>query len=58
MTDFFKSIPHQFTPKEKELIEKAIAFAAEAHQGQKRKSGEPFATHPVAAATILGQIFP
>lgn len=58
MTDFFKSIPHTFTPAEKELIQKAIHFATLAHKDQKRKSGVLFVTHPIAAAIILGQIFP
>jgi GTP diphosphokinase / guanosine-3',5'-bis(diphosphate) 3'-diphosphatase len=58
MSDFFKSIPHQFKPDEKALIQKALDFATAAHGEQKRKSGEPFVTHPISAATLLGQIFP
>lgn len=58
MQDFFKSIPHKFTADEKALIQKALDFATVAHKGQKRKSGEPFHTHPKSAAIILGQIFP
>lgn len=58
MQDFLRSVPHKFSSKEKVLIEKAINFAREAHKGQKRKSGEDFAQHPISAAIILGQIFP
>ncbi len=58
MTDFFKSIPHKFAPQEKAQIDKAIDFATRAHGEQKRKSGEPFISHPLSAAIILGQIFP
>jgi guanosine-3',5'-bis(diphosphate) 3'-pyrophosphohydrolase len=36
------------------LIERAYAAAEKAHSGQKRKSGEPYITHPVAVAQILG----
>lgn len=57
-TDFFKSIPHHFKPDEQALITKALDFATAAHKDQKRKSGEPFVTHPMSAAIILGQIFP
>src|SRR5262245_30064883 len=37
-------------------IERAIAFAVEAHGDQKRASGEPYVTHPIAAAQILADI--
>lgn len=58
MPDFFKSIPHNFSAKDRALIEKALEFATIAHKNQKRKSGEPFVMHPISAAIILGQIFP
>ncbi len=58
MEDFLKSIPHNFPQKEAELINKALKFATKAHGEQKRKSGEPYITHPIAAAIILGKIFP
>jgi GTP diphosphokinase / guanosine-3',5'-bis(diphosphate) 3'-diphosphatase len=35
------------------LIRRAHAFAAAAHDGQLRLSGEPFIEHPLAVATIL-----
>ena len=37
------------------LIAKAFAFGDAMHEGQYRKSGEPYFTHPVAVATILAQ---
>jgi RelA/SpoT family (p)ppGpp synthetase len=36
-----------------ERIAQAYAFAAQAHEGQTRVSGEPYITHPVAVAGIL-----
>ena len=39
-----------------ERIRAAAEFGAEAHQGQKRLSGEPYITHPVAAAEILADL--
>lgn len=35
------------------IIEKAYAVAEEKHRGQKRQSGEPYITHPLAVAEIL-----
>ena len=34
-------------------LEKACAYAFHAHDGQTRKSGEPYITHPMAVATQL-----
>ncbi len=34
-------------------LDHAIDFATSAHEGQKRKSGEPFITHPLAVADTL-----
>jgi GTP diphosphokinase / guanosine-3',5'-bis(diphosphate) 3'-diphosphatase len=34
----------------------AYEFAAKAHEGQQRYSGEPYISHPVAVATILAEL--
>ena len=39
-----------------ELLEKAFERASSAHQGQLRKSGDPYITHPVAVAEILVEL--
>jgi GTP pyrophosphokinase len=39
-----------------EVVERAYAVAARVHQGQFRKNGEPYITHPVAVATILAEL--
>ena len=36
-----------------ELIERACDVAALCHEGQKRRSGDPYITHPIAVARIL-----
>ena len=38
------------------VIERAYAAAEKAHRGQKRKSGEPYITHPVAVSQILAEL--
>jgi guanosine-3',5'-bis(diphosphate) 3'-pyrophosphohydrolase len=38
------------------VVERAYAVAERAHQGQFRKSGDPYITHPVAVATILAEL--
>jgi len=38
------------------VIERAFEVAAKAHAGQKRKSGDPYITHPVAVAAILAEL--
>ena len=45
-------LPHE----QVERIREAAEFGAAAHQGQKRVSGEPYITHPVAAAEILADL--
>ena len=37
-------------------IQKAYQVAAAMHEGQKRKSGDPYITHPLAVATILAEL--
>ena len=39
-----------------ELVEKAYYFGKKAHEGQFRKSGEPYFIHPIAVANILASM--
>jgi GTP diphosphokinase / guanosine-3',5'-bis(diphosphate) 3'-diphosphatase len=57
----FKSLAESFDAYIKresdiKLIEKAYFLAKEKHEGQMRKSGEPYITHPVAVAKILADL--
>ncbi len=39
-----------------DLIKKAYVFAAKAHEGQKRRSGEPYLSHPLAVSCLLASM--
>src|SRR5213596_2505349 len=41
---------------DRELITRAFRFAARAHEGQQRRSGEDFVLHPWGAAKILAEL--
>ena len=47
----------EYLPADKvELVQAAYAFAARAHQGQLRKSGEPYLEHPLHTAVTLADL--
>jgi RelA/SpoT family (p)ppGpp synthetase len=43
-------------PDQVERVQQAYEFGATAHKGQKRLSGEPYISHPIAAANILADL--
>ncbi|MBR4826637.1 MAG: bifunctional (p)ppGpp synthetase/guanosine-3',5'-bis(diphosphate) 3'-pyrophosphohydrolase [Bacteroidales bacterium] len=43
------------SPEDLQRIKDAFAFAAQAHEGQKRNTGEPYIIHPVAVAAIAAE---
>lgn len=46
-----------YLPEDKiALVKEAYEFAAKAHRGQVRKTGEPYLEHPLNAAMILGEL--
>jgi hypothetical protein len=46
-----------YNPKaDLDMVRLAFDFAKEAHEGQTRTSGEPYITHPLAAAEILADM--
>lgn len=52
----FKEARRPFTSEERKFIARALEYAKEAHEGQLRKSGEPYVTHSFAVAKILAGI--
>lgn len=51
--DLLNSCKKSTTEENKKLIRKAFNFANKAHEGIKRKSGEPYILHPIAVAKIV-----
>jgi RelA/SpoT family (p)ppGpp synthetase len=43
-------------PEHVERVQEAYDFAFQAHEGQRRRSGEPYITHPVAVADLLADL--
>jgi guanosine-3',5'-bis(diphosphate) 3'-pyrophosphohydrolase len=56
LAGLLKSLPANATPADRELVSRAYQFAAEAHKGQKRASGEPYVNHCLAVASILVEL--
>ena len=43
-------------PEDVERVQAAYDFAYQAHEGQRRRSGQPYITHPVAVADLLADL--
>jgi guanosine-3',5'-bis(diphosphate) 3'-pyrophosphohydrolase len=50
---FMETLPDIYTPADRELVMRAYRVAEQAHEGQKRVSGEPYVSHCLAVASIL-----
>ena len=56
ISDLCAELEAYLTPEQVREVYRAYVFGAEAHEGQKRMSGEPYIYHPVAVARILSQM--
>ena len=55
-TDVKKMVSKYMNEEHVDLVERAYYFAEVAHQGQVRKSGEPYIIHPIQVAGILAEL--
>jgi GTP diphosphokinase / guanosine-3',5'-bis(diphosphate) 3'-diphosphatase len=55
-TTLFKEWSGYLKPEDISQLESAYHFSEAAHEGQYRKSGEPYISHPLAVANILAQL--
>jgi GTP pyrophosphokinase len=51
-----EQLPDRYTVADRELIQRAYRVAEQAHEGQKRQSGEAYITHCIAVANILAEL--
>lgn len=51
----FDDLAPRVSGEEMSLIRRAFDFAYKAHDGQLRKSGDPYIIHPIAVARIVGE---
>jgi len=56
ISDLCTYLESYLPPEQVREVYRAYLFGAEAHQGQKRLSGEPYICHPVAVARILAEM--
>lgn len=56
ISDFCVYLETYLPPEQVSECYRAYLFGAEAHEGQKRKSGEPYIYHPLAVARILAEM--
>jgi GTP pyrophosphokinase len=50
------TVADHYSQADLEPVGRAFDLAVEAHEGQKRASGEPYVTHPIASAQILADL--
>lgn len=51
-----KHLSSYLDPEQVDQVRRAYFYAEQAHDGQRRKSGEPYVTHPLAVASILSEM--
>lgn len=51
-----KSLSDYLSTEQVNQVRRAYYYAEQAHEGQNRRSGEPYVTHPLAVATILSEM--
>jgi GTP diphosphokinase / guanosine-3',5'-bis(diphosphate) 3'-diphosphatase len=54
--EFLDEVAAYLPPDRVELLEHALLFAIEKHDGQMRRSGEPYVTHPIAVARLVASL--
>ena len=53
--DLIQSSYQKITAKEKKIIYRSLVISFNGHDGQMRKSGEPYIHHPIEVAKIVAR---
>jgi guanosine-3',5'-bis(diphosphate) 3'-pyrophosphohydrolase len=56
LNDILDKVQGYFPEADLDLIQRAYVFSAKSHQGQVRKSGEPYLIHPMGVADIIADL--
>ena len=56
LEQLFEKIRSYFPQADLKVVEKAYYFSEKAHEGQFRRSGEPYISHPLSVAGILADL--
>jgi guanosine-3',5'-bis(diphosphate) 3'-pyrophosphohydrolase len=56
VTQLLNKLETYLPPEQVDQVREAYEFGAQAHEGQKRLSGEPYIAHPVAVADLLADL--
>ncbi len=56
LNDILQRVAAYHPDPDLDIIKKAYVYSAKVHQGQIRKSGEPYLVHPLEVAGLLAQL--
>ena len=56
LDDILETLSSSYSEKDIILLQKAYVFAARAHKGQIRRSGEPYLSHPLEVTSMLADM--
>jgi len=56
ISKYIENLSDKYSQIDKELLQRALEVAEQAHKGQKRASGEPYINHCKAVASILAEM--
>ena len=56
ISELVEKVQSYYPAADGEIIRTAYEFSAKVHQGQKRRSGEPYLTHPMAVADLIAEL--